>query len=183
MHLDLYSGCRSQNIRCEPETGDYLGIIIRQLWITKKKKKKKNHWLHMLALTWGNITLTKILCSYIYHAFSLMTTLLVITCLLTSHVLIPIVERPESPTDTLSSCFFPLGYTIQDVNAHFPHHHRWLPLHFPWKLSCYRPDVIEPVLWWWLINSLKVPWRRGAKNICVYTLIKTNVLKLINYLN
>ena len=40
MHLDLYSGCRSQNIRCEPETGDYLGIIIRQLWITKKKKKK-----------------------------------------------------------------------------------------------------------------------------------------------
>ena len=93
----------------------------------------------------------------VYHAFSLMTTLLVITCLLTSHVLIPTVECPESPTDTLSCYFFPLGYTIQDVNAHFPHHHRWLPLHFPWQLSCYLPDVIEPVLWWWLINSLKVP--------------------------
>ena len=47
MHLDLYSGHRSQNIRCGPEIGDFLGIIIRQLWITKKKKNQKSLTPHI----------------------------------------------------------------------------------------------------------------------------------------
>ena len=39
----------------------------------------------------------------------LLDSLLVIACLLTSHVLIPALECPAAPTDTLSCYFFPLG--------------------------------------------------------------------------